>query len=81
VIIEYNSHFGADFAITVPYKSDFDRTREHYSHLYFGSSLQALCLLAEKRGYQFVGSNSAGVNAFFVHKEVVAHLRRRARSK
>jgi hypothetical protein len=74
VIMEYNSTFGADFAITVPYKSDFDRTKEHYSNLYFGASLQALCLLAKKKGYQFVGSNSAGINAFFVRDDVIDDL-------
>ncbi|KKT98221.1 MAG: hypothetical protein UX35_C0003G0074 [Microgenomates group bacterium GW2011_GWA1_46_15] len=74
VIIEYNSHFGKDFAVTVPYKSDFDRIQEHYSGLYFGSSLHALCILAKKKGYQFVGSNSAGVNAFFVRNDVIGNL-------
>jgi hypothetical protein len=74
VIVEYNSTLGADFAITVPYKKDFDRTKEHYSNMYFGSSLRALCILAETKGYQFVGSNSAGVNAFFVRKDIVGKL-------
>ncbi|MDP3941924.1 MAG: hypothetical protein Q8Q49_06475 [bacterium] len=74
VIVEYNSHFGYDFAITVPYKKTFDRTKEHYSNLYFGSSLPALCLLGKKKGYQFVGSNSAGLNAFFVRKDMAKNL-------
>jgi hypothetical protein len=74
VIIEYNSHFGSDFSITVPYKKDFDRIKEHYSGLYFGTSLAALCTLAKQKGYQFVGSNSAGVNAFFVRNDVADKL-------
>ena len=74
VIIEYNSHFGPDYAITVPYKKTFDRMNEHYSGLYFGTSLAALCLLAKQKGYQFVGSNSSGVNAFFVRKDVAGKL-------
>jgi hypothetical protein len=73
-VVEYNSTFGPDHAISVPYKPDFDRTATHYSNLYFGASLQAFCLLAKKKGYQFVGSNSAGVNAFFVRQDVVGQL-------
>jgi hypothetical protein len=74
VIMEYNSHFGDKYAFTVPYKKDFDRTHEHYSNLYFGASLPAICLLARKKGYQFVGSNSAGVNAYFVRQDVAGKL-------
>lgn len=74
VIVEYNSTFGSSHAITVPYKKDFDRTKAHYSNMYFGASLSALCSLATKKGYQFVGSNSAGVNAFFVRKDLATKL-------
>jgi hypothetical protein len=70
VIIEYNSVFGADLAITTPYRSDFLRSNGHYSNLYYGASLKALILLAEKKGYVFAGANSAGNNAFFVRKDV-----------
>ena len=42
VIVEYNSVFGKDSAITVPYDPQFDRTKAHYSNLYFGASLKAL---------------------------------------
>ncbi len=66
VICEYNSVFGAERAVTIPYQEDFQRTRSHYSNLYWGASLAALCRLAMEKGYQFVGSNSAGNNAFFV---------------
>jgi len=33
-----------------------------------------LCLLAEEKGYIFVGSNSAGSNAFFVRKDCSSNL-------
>jgi len=56
LIIEYNSVLGAD-AITVPYDPKFVRMKAHYSNLYFGASLKALCYLAEKKGYAFIGSN------------------------
>lgn len=74
VIIEYNSTFGPKATVTVPYAKAFNRTRAHYSNLYFGASLQALCILAKKKGYVFVGSNSAGNNAFFVRKDVAHNL-------
>jgi len=76
VICEYNSVFGAQKAITVPYKGDFYRTSEHYSNLYFGASLKALCTLAEAKGYDFIGSNSAGVNAFFIRKDLSAPFKK-----
>ncbi|WP_254639965.1 hypothetical protein [Chitinophaga sp. GbtcB8] len=74
VIVEYNSVLGSERAITVPYKPDFIRTKAHYSNLYFGTSLKALCLLAEEKGYAFVGSNSVGTNAYFVKKERLGSL-------
>jgi hypothetical protein len=70
VICEYNSAFGATKKVTVPYKSDFVRSKEHYSELYFGASLAAFCDLAEKKGYDFIGTTSAGVNAYFVRKDL-----------
>ena len=69
VIIEYNSLFGCDRSITVPYDPKFYRMDAHHSGLYLGASLPALCNLANDKGYAFVGSNSAGNNAFFVKKE------------
>lgn len=75
VIAEYNSVFGIDRALTVPYKPDFVRADAHYSHLYFGASLKALCMLAEEKGYAFVGSNSIGNNAYFVRKDHLGDLK------
>jgi hypothetical protein len=75
VVAEYNSVFGIDRAITVPYKPDFVREQAHYSHLYFGASLKALCVLAAEKGYAFVGSNSIGNNAYFVKKNRLGVLR------
>ena len=75
VICEYNSIFGPTAAIVVPYDPEFVRTRAHYSNLYFGASLAALCHLAERKGYSFVGTNSVGTNAFFVRKDLADGLR------
>ncbi len=69
LILEYNSVFGSERAITVPYDKNFVRTEAHYSNLYFGASLLALCELSEKKGYRFIGCNSAGNNAFFIRKD------------
>ncbi|HYZ77585.1 MAG TPA: hypothetical protein VE596_09445 [Gaiellaceae bacterium] len=74
VVVEYNSVFGADRAVTVPYDAAFDRTRRHHSNLYFGASLAALARLGERKGYRLVGSNSAGNNAYFVRAELAEGL-------
>lgn len=69
-IVEYNYRFGPERAVTIPYRSDFQRTRAHYSNVYFGASLAALCRLGDRKGYAFVGCNSAGNDAFFVRRDV-----------
>ncbi|OGU33685.1 MAG: NADH dehydrogenase [Ignavibacteria bacterium GWB2_35_6b] len=74
VILEYNSVFGIDKAITIPYKEDFYRTGAHYSNLYWGASLKALVNLSAKKGYSFVGCNSAGNNAYFVKNNRMKNL-------
>jgi hypothetical protein len=71
VIIEYNHRFGPDRAVTVPYDPEFRRDRAHYSHIYYGASLRALCLVAQRKGYAFVGCESFGVNAFFVRRDLM----------
>lgn len=70
VICEYNSAFGANKKVTVPYKENFVRNKEHFSELYFGASLAAFCNLADQKGYDFIGTSSAGVNAYFVRKDL-----------
>lgn len=74
VIAEYNSVFGRDRAVTVPYDQAFQRTRAHYSNLYWGCSLRALDVLATERGYAFVGCNRAGNNAYFVKETKLGSL-------
>lgn len=68
VIVEYNHRFGRDAAVTIPYDKDFQRGNGH-PIFYFGASLKALCNLAARKGYAFVGCNSNGVNAFFVRRD------------
>ena len=75
VISEYNSVFGDRHALTIPYDPGFQRTRAHYSNLFWGCSLKALCLLAAKKGYVFVGSNANGNNAYFVRSDKLGRIR------
>jgi hypothetical protein len=75
VIAEYNAVFGSENAWTTPYKPDFYRLSAHSSHQYWGASLKALAMLAEKKGYYFVGCNSAGNNSYFIRKDKIGDLR------
>lgn len=75
IVVEYNSIFGIDRAITVPYDQQFNRTKAHYSNLYFGASLLSLCDLAEEKGYCFIGCNSNGNNAYFVRKDKINDIK------
>jgi hypothetical protein len=74
VIIEYNSVFGAERCIAVPYQADFQRTKAHHTGLYFGASLAAFVELGKSKGYAFIGSNSHANNAYFVRKDQLQNL-------
>lgn len=69
VIVEYNALFGNERAITIPYQADFYRTQAHHSNLYYGASLKALDVLANQKGYTFIGCNTAGNNAYFIRND------------
>jgi hypothetical protein len=71
IIMEYNSVFGMDRLITVPYDKKFVRTKAHFSNLFSGASLSALNYVAIKKGYSLVGCNVAGNNAYFVRKDLL----------
>lgn len=66
IVVEYNSLFGSKHSVTVPYKSDFDRSKEHFSHQFYGASISAYMGLLSEKGYSFLGTNRANSNAFFV---------------
>jgi len=74
VVVEYNATFGSEHAVTIPYDAKFERSKAHFSNLYWGTSLRALCVLAENKGYVFVGCNDAGNNAYFVKREKLGQL-------
>jgi len=71
IVAEYNAIFGDARPITVPYDPSFTRGSAHYTHLYFGASLAALTHLASAKGYALVGTNSNGVNAFFIRRDLM----------
>jgi hypothetical protein len=71
ICVEYNSTFGPERAITIPYRQDFDYTKAHLSGFYYGVSLKGWKKLFGDHGYQFVTVDTRGVNAFFVDPEAV----------
>jgi hypothetical protein len=73
LIVEYNALFGAERNITVPYAARFEKHTAHRSGLYFGASLGALASLASEKGYALVATESSGVNAFFVRRDLLGN--------
>jgi len=74
VVMEYNAVFGASAPVSVPYDDGFQRFARESTGLYWGVSLPALEVLARRKGYAFVGCNSAGNNAYFVRNDLVDRL-------
>ncbi|STO97562.1 hypothetical protein [Helicobacter canis] len=74
VVVEYNAVFGSELCVSVPYRADFDRFLAHHSGLYFGASIEALISLGKSKGYIFVGADSSGTNAFFIHQSLESKL-------
>lgn len=66
VVIEYNATWAPPAALTVPYLPDSKWNGSNY----FGASLSALTKLGNEKGYELVGCCLAGVNAFFVRKDL-----------
>ncbi|WP_157054273.1 hypothetical protein [Ruegeria sp. 6PALISEP08] len=75
LIVEYNAIFGDLHDLTIPYDPSFERFSGHFSGQYYGASLGAFKKLAAAKGYQFVGTNSAGVNAFFIRDNLALHIK------
>ena len=68
VVLEYNSIFGSEKALTIPLDQHFDRQKKNFSLLYYGASLRAYVELMDSKGFVFVGTNIVRSNAFFVRK-------------
>lgn len=74
LITEFNGVLGDKHAITTPYDPAFERLKAHHSGQYFGASIRAMILLAKEKGFTFLGSNSNGVNAFFVRNDLAPQV-------
>jgi hypothetical protein len=68
VVLEYNSMFGPERAVSVPYEPSFNR-RDH-RFCYYGASLTALSRLSARKGYRLVAVEPTGINAFFLRHDV-----------
>ena len=76
-VCEFNSTFGDKKAISVPYDEDFERKKLHYSNLAFGASLEAFKFMCKKKNYTFIGTNSSGVNAYFVDNDYIKFIKKK----
>ncbi|MDR2087508.1 MAG: FkbM family methyltransferase [Dysgonamonadaceae bacterium] len=67
VVIEYNAKFPPPCSVIMEYDENYcwDWSDK------MGVSLQAVTDLGESLGYQLVGTNLNGVNAFFVRKDII----------
>lgn len=74
VIVEYNAAFGDSQPWIVPYDPSFVRERQNYKKLFWGTSLLSICDLAAEKGYDFVGCNLNGNNAYFIKKSINNNL-------
>jgi hypothetical protein len=72
VVLEYNSMFGPERAVTIPYDPKF--SRHDHRFCYFGASLAALTRLSAKKGYRLVAVEPTGVNAFFLRNDIAPEI-------
>jgi hypothetical protein len=76
VILEYNSLFGAERSVTIPYDPKFTVAIDapHRRAYYYGASIQAWAKLAAEKGYRPVAVEPRGVNVFFLRNDVAPHI-------
>lgn len=67
VCIEYNAKWPSNIIRIPSYNPNYVWDGSDY----MGSSLKAICEVANKKGYELVGTNICGSNAFFVKKELI----------
>ena len=72
VVIEYNAGLGPHRSLSVRYDPQFERFRYHESGIYHGASLAAMAAVGREKGFALIGCESHGVNAFFVHRSLLA---------
>lgn len=67
IVVEYNPTFPPPVSLVQEYKPDHVWGGTNYG----GASIEALARLGRQKGYQLVGCNVTGVNAFFVRDDLV----------
>jgi hypothetical protein len=70
VVVEYNSVFPPKHEWIMPYNANHVWDKNDY----MGASLKSFEILGKTLGYQLVGTNLNGVNAFFVKKDLAKDL-------
>lgn len=68
ICVEYNAKFPAH----ISKRQSYNPSHAWSGTDYFGSSLKALSEVADLRGYDLVGTNITGTNAFFVRKDLTS---------
>jgi hypothetical protein len=68
IVVEYNAAWGPHTEWIMAYAADY---RWNHRDNYYGASLKALTKLCNDFGYELVGCNFIGVNAFFVRKDCI----------
>lgn len=71
VVIEYNCGFPPPLSLTVPYDASADW--DHRTN-FMGASLSALNKLSIEKNYTLVYCDNRGINAFFVHNDLIDKL-------
>ena len=69
IVVEYNSAFGSERSITIPYNAGFDMYKTDYPFLYYGVSLNGWKKILSEYNYTFVTVETNGVNAFFIQAD------------
>ncbi|MBF0158452.1 MAG: FkbM family methyltransferase [Magnetococcales bacterium] len=70
-VIEYNAKLPPPILAVMRYDAEW---MVHELTDYFGCSLAALTRMANRKGYQLVGCNITGINAFFVRDDLCGDL-------
>jgi hypothetical protein len=65
-VVEYNSAFGPNKSVTIPYRPDFRIEQTYGKDLYAGCSLEAWKRTMKRNDYTFVTVDLSGTNAFFI---------------
>ncbi len=69
IVVEYNSAFGEERSITIPYSPHFNMFETGHPYLYYGVSIAGWKTLLSPYGYDFLTVETNGVNAFFILKQ------------